>query len=191
MHTMNAYRYKVLPFLNSSLIEIRAAAFQGCSYLREVVCIEGLPKFEYKTFSYCPALERITFPNISSRLEDIIRAGQVDVENKIQQYINQNEMIEWERGGTICIFVVEVTRRRFVDAKVARKGDHWDSVQQRLGRIFDWIRYYERKEATTIFELAMWKAKIDQVDDDVFRTRDDCRVDVPGPVKDSILQYLL
>ena len=119
----------------SSVIEIGSMAFKGCSGLSEVVCIEGLPKFEYNTFSYCPALETITFPNISTRLDNIIRAGQVDVQNKIQKYINQDIEIEWRRGGTICILVVEVTRRRFVDTKVARKGDRWNSVQQRLGRL--------------------------------------------------------
>ena len=117
----------------------------------------------------------------------------MDVQNKIQQSlwqsINQGQF-EWERGGTICILVVEVTRRRFVDAKVARKGDRWDSVQQRLGWIVNWIKYYEVKEATTIFELALWKVKINQVEDDGIKIRDECRIDVPGPVKDTILQYL-
>ena len=44
----------------------------------------------------------------STRLEDIIRAGQVGVQNKIQQYINRGE-IELERGGTISI-PVDLTR---------------------------------------------------------------------------------
>jgi len=45
------------------------------------------------------------------------------------------------------------------------------------------------KEATTLFELALWKTKIDQVGDIDPYDRDACRVEVPGPVKDSILQY--
>ena len=42
-----------------------------------------------------------------------------------------------------------------------------------------------------MFELALWKAKIDQVDDVVeLASRDAYRIEVPGPVKDTILQYL-
>ena len=42
-----------------------------------------------------------------------------------------------------------------------------------------------------LFELALWKAKIDQVDDvDEITSRDAYRIEVPGPVKDTILQYL-
>ena len=88
---------------------------------------------------------------------------------------------EWERGGTTIYISVNATRRR----------DGWDIVQQHVRQIVSWIKYYEMKEATTLFELALWKAKIDQVDEADRRDRDKCRVDVPGPVKDTILQYLL
>ena len=48
--------------------------------------------------------------------------------------------------------------------------------------------YDDLKEATTLFELALWKFKIGQSDASVDRA--DCRVEVPGPVKDTIFQYL-
>ena len=75
---------------------------------------------------------------------------------------------------------------------VEARESNWNAVRQRLRKISAVITYYEMKEATTIFELALWKAKIDQVEDDIYyaRGRDACRVDVPGPVKDTILQYL-
>ena len=138
------------------------------------------PSFQWNTFSGCPKLERISFPNMSSRLDNIIQSGHVDIQEKVQQYINRGD-IEWERGGTICI-PVEVTRRR----------NGWGLVQQHIRQIIKWIKYYETKEATTIFELALWKAKIDQVEDgNTTFDRDACRVDVPGPVKDNILHYLI
>ena len=164
--------------LPSSVKEIGSFAFYQCINLREVVFSGELPKIEHNTFDRCSTLERITFVNLSSRLEDIIQAGQVDVENKIQQCINQSE-IEWERGDTIHIPVVAMRRR-----------SRWDLVQQHFSQIVKWINYYEVKEATTTFELALWKAKIDQVDEADPRDRDACRVDVPGPVKDAIMQYL-
>ena len=55
-------------------------------------------------------------------------------------------------------------------------------MKQRVDQIVKWIKYDEMKEATTLFELALWKAKIDLVDETPFE-RDACRVDVPGPVK--------
>jgi len=67
----------------------------------------------------------------------------------------------------------------------------WDTTKQILDQIVSKVKHYELKEATTLFELAMWKAKIDQVGGINRHDRDACRVDVPGPVKDTILQYLL
>jgi len=36
--------------------------------------------------------------------------------------------------------------------------------------------YYELVEATTILELALWKAKVDEFDDSNDRTREECLV---------------
>ena len=48
--------------------------------------------------------------------------------------------------------------------------------------------YKTLKEATTMFELALWKANIDQADDTA--DREACRVEVPGPVKDTLFGFL-
>ena len=67
---------------------------------------------------------------------------------------------------------------------------NWNAVKQSLVQIVRWIRYYEVKETTTLFVLALWKAKIDQVDDIDHTNREACRIEVPGPVRVTILQYL-
>ena len=54
----------------------------------------------------------------------------------------------------------------------------------------DLVVYYELREAATLFELALWKAKIDQVGQTSDTSRKAYRVEVPGPIKDSILQFL-
>ena len=57
-------------------------------------------------------------------------------------------------------------------------------------KIGNLIQYYEVKEATALFELALWKAEISQSDEEVYPTnRHAYRVEVPGPAKDLILQY--
>jgi len=62
--------------------------------------------------------------------------------------------------------------------------------RQRVDQIVEVITYYEMKEATTLFELALWKAKIDQAEEAADINREAYRIEVPGPVKDTTLQYL-
>ena len=74
---------------------------------------------------------------------------------------------------------------------------NWDDIRRDIGKITQLVWYYELKEATSTFELALWKSKLDQADADnpfinaLFGTnRAAYRIDVPGPVKDTMLQYL-
>ena len=71
-----------------------------------------------------------------------------------------------------------------------RVGRNWIRIRDDLDKIVRLISYYEIKEGTSIFELALWKFKLDQVDKANPIPRKKCRMDVPGPVKDIILQYL-
>ena len=68
-------------------------------------------------------------------------------------------------------------------------GGNWNAVIRDLDKIIRLISYYELKEATSILELALWKFKLDQADAANPIPRKKCRMDVPGPVKDIILQY--
>ena len=65
-----------------------------------------------------------------------------------------------------------------------------DSYKVKLDKIVRLIRYYEIKEATTLFELALWKAMINQTDISSSAGRVAYRIEAPGPVKDTILQYI-
>ena len=68
---------------------------------------------------------------------------------------------------------------------------NWNDIRRDLGRIARLVSYYELKEATTTFELALWKSKLDQVDATNNTNRAAYRIDVPGPVKDTMLEYLV
>jgi hypothetical protein len=70
-------------------------------------------------------------------------------------------------------------------------GNNWNRVRDDLGKIIRLMSYYEIKEATSMLELALWKFKLDQVDKANPIPRKKCRMDVPGPVKDIILEYLI
>ena len=93
--------------------------------------------------------------------------------------------VEW-RGGELSIPAIREQKER-----------PWGIVEtlvkvnkEKLDKIIRLITYYEIKEATTLFELALWKAKIDQADISNPTDRAACQIEVPGPVKDTILQYL-
>ena len=63
-------------------------------------------------------------------------------------------------------------------------------IKQRHSKITRLVSYYELKDATATFELALWKSKLNQADASNTTNRAAYRIDVPGPVKDTILQYL-
>lgn len=51
------------------------------------------------------------------------------------------------------------------DEEDDEENSSWEAVRQNLDRIINVITYYEEKEATSLFELALWKLKIDLLDD--------------------------
>jgi len=151
--------------------------FWNCTSLREIELHGGIEKIGPDAFERCINLERFTFHSLSTRLESIIEDGKYeDVVNKIDDI---RDIVE-RRGSEM-----------FISDKRLVQGRNWDTLRSVLCRIDRVITYYEVKEATTLLELAMWKSKIDQADENFINIkRDACRIDIPGPVKDTIMQYL-
>ena len=168
--------------LPSTVNDIEHYAFAGQLFnrLREVVIYnEGVHIWE-TAFVNCPFLERFKFPRLSTRLNNIIQAGQRDIEGKMDDI----HAVEW-RGGELVIPPV----RREEDDQLGRMRIIGVD-EEKLNKVKKLVRYYETKEATTLFELALWKAGIDQTDISNPTDRGACRIEVPGSVKDTILQYL-
>ena len=168
--------------LPTTLIEIGRHAFYNCIDLREVGLHEKLQKID-GVFIYCSSLERFSFPSISTRLNNVI-----EVETEVNRTRQLNEIDAFrgdliERRDSELLVLGPVIR----GARAMARGN-WNTIKASLDQIVIWIRYHEIKEATTLFELALWKARIVQVEEN--SNRDACRIDVPGPVKDAILQYL-
>ena len=173
--------------LPSSLTKISLESFWGCNNLRVVELHGIVQKIGEDAFANCQSLEKFTFPPFSTRLENIIQVGYwLEVEGKIDEI---GGVVVERRGSEI-----------FVSAADMRRGNNWDTIKHVIDRINEVITYYEKKEATTLFELALWKANLDRASD---MTREACRtrgkyrstrgkhrIEVPGPVKDAILQYL-
>ena len=164
--------------LPSTITEVGGYAFDRCgSNLKEVV-LHGVPReIGNDPFRYCRSLERFKFPTISTRLDNLIQTGHWEaIENEVDRVRGVVE----RSGGDFCACT----------QSLREGGNNWNTVRRDLGKLVRWISYYELKEATSVFELALWKFKLDQVDKANPIPRKKCRMDVPGPVKDIILQYL-
>jgi len=164
----------------SSVVEIEEFAFCGCNLLREVVIHNEKVQMGETSFGGCTSLERFKFPSLSTRLDNIIQAGQRDIEPKMDDI----PLVEW-RGGELIIPTVQRQIRSPYSMEITEVD------KEKLNKVKGLISYYELKEATTMFELALWKARIDQVEDANDVNRNACRIEVPGPVKDAVLAYLL
>ena len=177
-----------LPF---TITEIDPSAFSGNNSLIEVVINESIQDLGANSFnvkilpcaelqplaSSCRNLQRFKFASLSARLENIIQRGYwSEIEDKVDAIDG-----ETERSGS---------GKLFISTAVIRQGNRstWASVQRCLNQIARLIGCYEMKEATTLIDLALWKCKINHTS--VVVDRDACRVDMPGPAKDMILQYL-
>ena len=162
----------------STVTEIGISAFYNCINLREVIW-HGVPREMGKNAFYgCSSLERFTLPTISMRLYTLIQTGHW---SEIENEVNEVRGVVERSGGDL--FVSNQTMG-------TGGGRHWNAVRRDLDKIIRLISYYEIKEGASIFELALWKFKLDQVDKANPIPRKKCRMDAPGPVKDIILQYL-
>jgi len=128
-------------------------------------------------------VERFKYPDLASRLTTIIEAGQVTIEDKIREIPG----VEW--GDNELVVPSRVRRIRntwpLMGMKIVAGVD-----REKLEEVKRWITYYEMKEATTLFELAFWKASIDQDEQAHVTNRETYRTEVPGPVKVTIVHYL-
>ena len=157
-----------------STTDIGMFAFQNCWCLREVGLHEGLQTIGDYAFSGCSSLERLTFPGISNRLNIIMQTGHYPI---VEAKLDEARGVVERRGNELFV-------------RVIRGDSNWNTIKASLDQIVSWIRYFEIKEATSLFELALWKAKIDQADEATDINHEAYRIEVPGPVKNAILQYL-
>ena len=176
--------------LPSTLTDIGGGAFQNCSTLREVILHEGIQKIGMDTFKDCACLESFKLPSISARLHNIIEAGQIDINNELNDILGS---VFERRDNEILIPATTTLNMMMQNRHSMGVGNDppsakWNAIKESLESVVRLIAYYEMMEGTTIFELALWKAQIDSAENSV--NRQVCRIDVPGPVKDAIIQYL-
>jgi len=155
--------------LPTTVTKVGDMAFRNCSQLREVGLSEETQEIGQHAFGNCPRLKMLALPHLSMRVEAIMQDSRwEEISNKID-----NIMGVQRRGSKISLF---------------KEGSTWPCYESQVDSIVAHISYPEMKAATTLFELALWKAKIGQQSTND-HARSACRVEVPGPVKDLILKY--
>ena len=123
----------------STVVEIAAFTFYGCQRLREVGLHEGIHNIASDSCGSCTSLERFTFPTLSIRMDNIIRAGHTEVENKID--VLRGLVVERRSsGGELFVSVSSP------DWEINWQSGDWKTVKEVLGRIDRLICYYELRE---------------------------------------------
>ena len=110
-------------------------------------------------------------------MNNLIEAGHADIQDKLTGH----KMFEWRvRRGTFGFF-------RSIQSQFSPENliGSWAN----LDRVPALLSCYEFKEATIIFELALWKARIEEKGAVTVEERSECHGDVPWPADDVIMQY--
>ena len=101
-------------------------------------------EIEQNTFYNCTSLKRFAFPTISSRLANLIQTGHWE---EIEYEVNEVRGVVERSGGDL-----------FVSAQTMGGGRrNWNAVRRDLDKIIRLVSCYELNEATSVFELALWK----------------------------------
>ena len=177
-----AFAYTSLKKISmSSVRTIGKRVFDRCDELTDVKFGEGLRTLEGLAFSNCPKLERIALPLKDDMIEDHVfyncpTLTTIDLVGKIHQTVaslnleswrnamnneinNINQVLPTLRGksgeayGTKSIVEERSAKTRFIQwwmGSVIRQLDRYKTEHCKL-----------LKEATTLLELALWKANID------------------------------
>mmetsp|Transcript_28432 Transcript_28432/g.60033 ORF Transcript_28432/g.60033 Transcript_28432/m.60033 type:complete len:454 (+) Transcript_28432:82-1443(+) len=159
----------------STVTEIGQHAFASCYHLKDVALNEGLQKIGTFPFYSCSCLESCKVPIVSMRLEAIS-----------SKWYPTKIVDEIRNAYGMAIVEGEI----LISGTILEGGKSWTMYRESLDRILDFLTYYELKEAATAVELALWKARIKGEDMANESFREMCRIGVPGPVKNAILQFI-
>ena len=148
-----------------SVRNIGKFAFASCSELTDVELGEALRTIEEYTFDNCRKLERIALPLISNMIEnhvfdDCRNLTTVDLVGGIHQTVASFHMESWRNDMNN-----EINRINSVLPTITRGKT--EVIQQWMESVINRLDHckaeYQKllKEATTLLELALWKANID------------------------------
>jgi hypothetical protein len=163
-----------------SVTRIGECAFHSCVALTDAVFGEELGRIEEGAFWNCPSLRRIVIPlNEDLVVEDSAfrycdNLSRVDIVGRIHGTISSLHMESWkdtmkEEIGRINQTLPGVSGQGKFSAAIQQWNDEkTKAIQQWLDRVLDRMEHYKTehrvllKEATTLLELALWKANLEE-----------------------------
>ena len=150
-----------MPFVRT----IERMAFYGCTKLSDVEFDEELETLQQSAFHYCPDLERVALPLKDGMIEDRVFDGcpmltAVDLVGGVHKTVASLHLESWRNvmnneinriNQTLSTITLEKTPeiRQWMET-VIRRLDHYKAEHHKV-----------LKEATTLLELALWKANLD------------------------------
>ncbi len=166
----NAFGYcaSLTPINLPSVRRVGQCAFQNCAALRDAVFGEKLDRIERSALAGCRALRRIVIPLKYGLIIDVEafsscqKLSRVDtLVGGIHNTISCLHMESWrnEMQGEIDRINQILPNIRFTIAKAG-------AIRVWITRVLDWLDHYKSehkalvKEAMTLLELALWKAKL-------------------------------
>ena len=170
----SSLKYLQLP----SIITIGAAAFQTCVGIVDVELSEQLETIEGSAFRNCERLQRIAIPlkrdlfslsvayHVYNQFEDCEHLSTVDIVGGIQKTIASLHMERWRTD-----MIAELSRINQVLPKT-HADEKTVEIQQWMEVVLDKMDHYKAEhfryvdESATILELALWKAKLGEKEDD-------------------------
>ena len=141
-------------------------AFANCSELTDVECGEALEALYGWAFGDCPKLERITLPlkdffeDRSSVFKDCTKLTRIDLVGGIHQTVATLHLVSWRNEMNDEINRINQTLPTITAGKTEEIQQWMESVINRLDHLKA-EHIILLKEATTLLELALWKAKVD------------------------------
>eukprot|EP00984_Skeletonema_dohrnii_P036116 scaffold36711_cov161-Skeletonema_dohrnii-CCMP3373.AAC.1 len=158
-----------------SIITIKAGAFRYCSALADIELSERLETIERSAFSCCDCLERITIPlkrdlfsfgdHFEKYNDDFENLVTVNLVGGINETVASLHMESWTTE-------MEEEMNRINQVLPTTPADEkTDEIRQWIGSALDKIDHYKAehyrfvKEGITLLELALWKAKLDEIED--------------------------
>lgn len=179
--------------INEGMQRIKSKAFDHCQLLREVIINEGVERFdssiellheiESDAFQHCNDLRVVRFPPISRRLKVLIEAGQ-----RVFEPLGTGQNVIEELSGSDLL---TWTGEELLGTHECISSGNWQTTRNYLNALLLVIRWHELKESMKLLELALWKAKIDDVSAISSEERQACRPGCRGPYIQAILEYLV
>ena len=180
---VQAFGYcRSLKFINlPSIRKVGNNAFWWCTALMEAVFSEDLERIEGGAFFKCTSLRRIAIPLKHNFLSfeseigvffDCPNLSRVDIVGGIHKTISSLHMESW---GNEMMEEIDRINQTLPEIPAVRRESLYMAIHQRTVTIQQWIRsvldrmeHYKAehqillKEAMTLLELALWKAKLEE-----------------------------